>query len=218
MDIIDKKKYTGERGRVFILSGPSGTGKDTVFNHMMTLQPGIDNVAKCITATTRPQNKDHGEKSQQTYLFLSRSEFLERVIDGYFLEYAEYAHNLYGTPVSSVMDKVNAGVDVFLVIEVQGAAIVKRKLMDAIMIFLIPPSLSALDKRLRLRSRDSSEAIRKRLESAIIEMKAIPTYDYLLVNDSLEQTAMELRSIIIAERSRIRVGHSVVLNNDISDG
>ena len=209
MDIIDKKKYTGERGRVFILSGPSGTGKDTVFNHMMTLQPGIDNVAKCVTATTRPPNKDHGEKSQQTYLFLSRSEFLERVIDGYFLEYAEYAHNLYGTPVSSVMDKVNAGVDVFLVIEVQGAAIVKRKLMDAIMIFLIPPSLSALDKRLRLRSRDSSEAIRKRLESAIIEMKAIPTYDYLLVNDSLEQTAMELRSIIVAERSRIRSGHSV---------
>jgi guanylate kinase len=218
MDIIDKKRYTGERGRVFLLSGPSGTGKDTVFNHMLTLQPALGNVEKCVTATTRSPNREHGEKPQQTYLFLSRSEFLDRVIDGYFLEYAEYAHHLYGTPVSGVMDKVNAGVDVFLIIEVQGAAIVKRKLRDAIMIFLIPPSISALEKRLRLRSRDTSEAIRKRLESAIIEMKAIPSYDYLLVNDSVEQAANELRSIIVAERSRIRVGHTAEWINDISCG
>lgn len=204
MVTIDKKKYTGERGRVFILSGPSGSGKDTVFNHMLSLRPAIDSVAKCVTATTRSANKSHGEKTNQSYIFLSRSEFLKRVIDGYFLEYAEYAHNLYGTPLSSVMEAIHAGIDLFLIIEVQGAALVKRRLPAANMIFIVPPSMSILEERLRTRSRDSEEAIRNRLESARIEMEAIESYDYLLINDNLERTAMELRSIIIAERAKIR--------------
>lgn len=156
---------------------------------------------RCITATTRdPRN---GEKDGVDYFFLSEESFRDRIQRGFFLEHAEYNGRLYGTPADFVEQERDRGNDVILKIEVQGAMQVKSRASDAILIFLAPPSWHVLEERLTNRATEKHEDFASRLEIAKREMDAAQQYDYLVVNDKVEQATVTLRSIIMAERHRI---------------
>jgi guanylate kinase len=162
----------------------------------------LSGVTLSISATTRPQRV--GEKEGREYFFLSRNQFESQVRSGLFLEWAQYAGNLYGTPVGAVDQSLSAGVDVILEIELQGAEQVLRMCPDAVMIYITPPSLEELERRLRGRKTESEEAIRSRMarareELTIVEDKArrgLPRQHYVIVNDNAERASAELAGTI----------------------
>jgi guanylate kinase len=184
---------------VVVLSGPSGVGKDTLLAWLVQRCPGIE---QCVTCTTREPRPN--EIPGKDYNFVSEQEFRRMIEQGELLEYAKVYLDFYGSPRSSVNRILETGSDAILKIDVQGGLAVKEKLPEAIMIFVAPPSMEELEHRLRSRYTDSEQAIQKRLADARGEMARIPDYDYLVVNDNLEDTVDRLRCIILAERSRIR--------------
>ena len=186
-------------GKLIVLSGPSGVGKGTVLRALLDVCP---NTRRCVTCTTREPRP--GEVDGKDYHFLSEQEFRQRIDEGYFLEYAQVHLNLYGTPLSHVQTMLDEGLDVLLEIDVQGGLTVKAKMPSAVMVFIVPPSLEELEKRLRGRRQDSEESILKRLEDARKWIEQIPHYEYLVVNDVVEDAVDRLRAIIVAERVRIR--------------
>ncbi len=186
------------RGHLFVVSGPSGVGKDTVLTRLRQIMP---DVAQCVTATTRERRP--GEVEGRDYLFISVPRFREMVEADEFLEYAQVHENLYGTPRSCVEAQRAAGRDVLLKIDVQGGLTVRTKVRDAVLVFLKPPTVDELERRLRARSTESEDKITKRLLDARSELQQIPNYDYSVVNDEVEHAADLLRAIILAERSRI---------------
>ena len=195
---------TSTQGRLFVVSGPSGVGKGTMLNRLFASVPAA---VRSVSATTRLPRQ--GEKEGIDYFFLSREEFEADIEQNFFLEYAIYGNNLYGTPAASVQTQREHGLDVFLEIEVQGAEIIRRLVPDAILIYIQPPSLSELERRLRHRRTETEEAIRLRLDTATAEQQHIPLYDYLITNDNLDQASDSLRSIVIAEHHRLLPAHSV---------
>lgn len=198
---LDLSQYETRRGRLIVLSGPSGVGKGTVLRALLEKCP---NTRRCVTCTTREPRP--GEVDGTDYFFLSEGEFRKKIDEGYFLEYAQVHLNLYGTPLHEVQAMLDEGLDVLLEIDVQGGLTVKGKMPRAVMIFVAPPSMEELEKRLRGRQQDSEESIRKRLQDARDEIAQIPHYDYLVVNDEVEPAAERLRCIILAERARIGNG------------
>ena len=186
------------RGRLFVVSGPSGVGKDTVLARLHSLMP---DVVRCVTATTRAPRA--GEIEGRDYLFVSLQQFREMVERDEFLEYARVYENLYGTPRAWVDEQRAQGRDVLLKIDVQGGLTVRTKVRDAVMIFLRPPSVAELERRLRTRLTDTEEQITTRLLDARSELQQIPNYDFAVVNDEVDRAADLLRAIILAERSRI---------------
>ncbi len=185
-------------GRLFVVSAPSGTGKTTLLKRVMHRLPGL---AFSVSHTTRPPRS--GEKDGVDYHFVTPGRFLEMIDQGLFLEHARVHANLYGTSWSAIKQQLAAGLDVILEIDVQGAAIVRRSGgLEATHIFISPPSLAELEKRLRGRGTESEEMIAIRLDNARVEIGAIEEYEYLIVNDQLEPTADLLASIIVAERAR----------------
>ena len=187
------------QGRLFVLSGPSGVGKDSVLEALFQRMTGV---ARSVSATTRVPRT--GEIDGKDYHFITRTQFEADIEKGLFLEYAEYAGNLYGTPLRGVQEQRAAGNDILLKIEVQGANAVRKIASDAILIFVEPPSLSVLEGRLRNRATDDEALIQARLERARTELECVRWYDYRLVNDDLISAADTLRAIIVAERSRVR--------------
>lgn len=187
------------RGLLIVLSGPAGVGKDTLIEQWQLVAP---NVRRLVTYTTRPQalNERHG----LDYYFVTEEEFHALRAQGAFIEYAEVHGNWYGTPRQAMEELRNAGRDVVLRIDVQGAMQVRQQYPEAILIFVAPPSLQELEQRLRRRGRDDEEAIRIRLMNARQEMEYIPKYDYLIINDDLNRALETLRCILIAERHRVR--------------
>lgn len=185
-------------GRLIVLSGPSGVGKGTVLRALLAECP---NARRCITCTTRKPGPE--EVDGVDYHFLTEGEFRRKIDEGYFLEYAQVHLNLYGTPRSCVQDLLNKGLNVLLEIDVQGGMTVKGKVPNAVMVFIAPPSYEELERRLRERKRDSEESIAKRLENARKEIEQIPRYEYLVVNDEIDEAVDRLRAIIIAEALRI---------------
>ena len=161
-----------KKSELFILTGPSGVGKATVLSRLLN---NIDNVYVSISATTRKPREN--EQNEKDYFFMSRDEFEKLIKEDKFLEYAEYVGNYYGTPLGSVNEMLKNGKDVILEIEVQGALKVKEKCPEANMLFLIPPSFSALEFRLRSRGTESDEVIAKRLEKAQSEYQMVDKYD-----------------------------------------
>ena len=145
-----------------------------------------------------------GEANGVNYNIVERDEFERMIADGELLEHAEYVNNYYGTSLKVIQEKLDAGVDVLLDIEVQGAAKVRSKCPDAVLIFIIPPSFEELSRRLRGRNTDSEEVIAGRLQKAREEYKQIPKYDYLVVNDKVSAAAEEIISILIAEDCRTK--------------
>ncbi len=192
-----KKQHTGI---LFVVSAPSGAGKTTLLKRVMRRLPGI---SFSVSHTTRSPRAD--EKNGVDYHFVDRSHFVEirdREPCG-FLEWAEVHGNLYGTARAAVQEKIGRGEDIVLDIDVQGARQV-RALLETVSLFIAPPSMEELARRLKKRGTDSDAAVALRLENARRELDAIPEYDYLIVNDRLERAAETLRAIIIAERCRRR--------------
>ena len=190
---------------VFIISAPSGSGKSTLVNRLMTEVPGLTFSVSCTTRAPRGS-----EVSGQAYDFIDRSEFERRIAADEFLEFAEVFGNYYGTH-SSVLDVAKTqGVDLVLDIDVQGAAQLKKRIPDAVTIFVLAPSREILEQRLRARSQDSDEVIRRRLRDAAGEIRNYGQYDYVLVNEDLEPAVETLKSIVRAERvRRVRVEEKI---------
>ncbi|MBV5306327.1 MAG: guanylate kinase [Desulfobulbaceae bacterium] len=189
-------------GKLFILSAPSGTGKTTLLRKVMADVPGL---AFSVSHTTRSPRS--GEVDGVDYYFVSRGQFETMREQGAFLEWAEVHGNFYGTSGPAVFAQVSSGIDVVLDIDVQGAAILRASAkipatISAASIFIAPPSLQELERRLRGRGTDNEETILLRLRNAGREMQEALAYDYLVVNDTLEQAIDTVRAIVIAERSR----------------
>lgn len=199
MDLSDLlKKMKDRKGSLIVLSGPSGVGKDTVLKKLTEICPGVE---QCVTFTTRLPRPN--EVAGVDYNFVSVPEFEELIDSDGFLEYAKVHLDFYGTPMSPALRICDEGKDAILKIDVQGGLVVKEKVPETVMIFVAPPSLEELERRLRSRYTDSEEAITKRLANARLEIDCIPKYDYLVVNDDIDSAAMAVCEIIKAARTRI---------------
>ncbi|MDU4411098.1 MAG: guanylate kinase [Streptococcus sp.] len=201
-----------ERGLLIVFSGPSGVGKGTVRQEIFSTPD--HKFEYSVSMTTRAQRP--GEVDGKDYFFRSREEFEELIRNGQMLEYAEYVGNYYGTPLTYVNETLDKGIDVFLEIEVQGALQVKKKVPDAVFIFLTPPDLNELEERLVGRGTDSEEVIAQRIERAREEIALMSEYDYAIVNDEVPLAAERVKRVIEAEHFRVDrgIGH---YRNMISD-
>ncbi len=186
-----------ERGKLIVLSGPSGAGKSTVVFKMME---GREDCCFSTSVTTRKPRP--GEVDGREYFFIDRARFDEMVANDELLEHATYVSNSYGTPRAYVEEKLRAGLNVLLDIEVQGARQVREKMPEAVTIFIVPPSLEELRRRLEGRGTESSDVIEGRLARARQEYAEADIYDYLIVNDDAQQAAKELEAILLAEHCR----------------
>ena len=186
------------KGKLFIISAPSGAGKSTVLNKVMAQLSGL---AFSISHTTRVPRK--GEQDGKEYHFVDRDTFSAMIEDGQFLEHADVHGNFYGTSRLAVQEQLNQGLDVILDIDVQGAKIIRdADEIKAVSIFLAPPSLKELERRLRGRGLDSEETIIKRLKNAGTELRSLREFDYLIVNEDLDEAVRMFESIILAERAK----------------
>ena len=188
-----------ERGLLIVFSGPSGVGKGTVRQEIFSTPD--HKFEYSVSMTTRAQRP--GEVDGKDYFFRSREEFEELIRNGQMLEYAEYVGNYYGTPLTYVNETLDKGIDVFLEIEVQGALQVKKKVPDAVFIFLTPPDLNELQERLVGRGTDSEEVIAQRIERAREEIALMSEYDYAIVNDEVPLAAERVKRVIEAEHFRV---------------
>jgi guanylate kinase len=184
-------------GRLFVVSAPSGTGKTTVVDRLLQQVSDLVVSRSYTSRAARP-----GEHDGLDYNFVSRSEFEAMAARDEFLEWADVFGNLYGTRRPDTARLLASGLDVVLVIDVQGAAQVREREPGAISVFVLPPSFAALERRLRGRSKDAEEAIARRLAVARQEVARFREYDYLVVNDDIATCVDRLRNIVLAERSR----------------
>jgi guanylate kinase len=185
------------RGLLFIVSAPSGTGKTTLVRRATDLTPGLRMSRSYTSRGPRP-----GERDGIDYTFMTRERFQAMIGREEFLEWAEVFGDLYATSASDTEALLAAGIDLVLVIDVQGARKVRARGVKAVSIFLMPPTYGALEARLRGRSKDSEAQIRRRLEVAREEVRAFGEYDYVVVNDDIDRALEGLRAIVLAERAR----------------
>jgi guanylate kinase len=193
------------RGLLFVVSAPSGTGKTTVVERLVQIFPDLGLSRSYTSRAMRV-----GERDGVDYNFVTRERFEAMIAKDDFLEWADVFGNLYGTCKADSERDLAAGRDLVLVIDVQGARQVRSHGASAIGIFVLPPSFEALERRLRGRSKDSEDAIRKRLATARREVRAVAEYEYVIVNDELDACVDRLRSIVLAERARPRVMAPVI--------
>lgn len=186
-----------EKGRMFVISGPSGAGKSTV---VFKAIEGRDDVCFSTSVTTRKPRPN--EVDGREYFFVDLDRFKEMVENDELLEHATYVANSYGTPRKFVEEKLDSGLDVLLDIEVQGARQINEKKPDAVKIFIIPPSLAELHRRLVGRGTDTERAIEARLIRARQEYAEADFYDYIIINDDSDRAAKELAAIMLAERCK----------------
>lgn len=186
------------KGRVFVLTGPSGVGKGTVVEQVLKR---VDNLYLSTSATTRKRREN--EQEGVNYFFKTKDEFQKMIEADEFLEWAEFAGDLYGSPKFPVNNYISCGKDVLLEIEVQGAKQIKEKCPDAVLIFLAPPTFEALEERLIKRQTESIQKVKVRLKKAKGEMNDVKLFHYLVTNDKLEEAIENMISIIRAERCKI---------------
>lgn len=192
-------RHSGSRrGRLFVVSSPSGGGKTTVVRHVLARVPGL---RRSVSVTTRPRRR--GEREGRAYHFVSRERFLRDRARRAYLEWAKVHEHFYATPRRTVARLLAQGADVVLVIDVQGASQVRRRAPSCVMIFLLPPSWAALARRLHHRATEDPATIRRRLRVARQEVREARHYDYLIINDRLSHAVSELAAIVIAERCRV---------------
>ena len=186
-------------GELFVVSGPSGAGKGTICKRLVAERSDIE---ISVSATTRAPRE--GEVDGVNYYFIDKETFSKQIEAGEFLEYAEVFDNFYGTPLKPVKEKLAAGIDVLLEIDVQGAKKVKENYPEGIFIFILPPSLKELRARLTNRGTDSMEVIEKRLSLAMGEIRQMFEYDYFIINDELDDAVDKARSIVDVEHLRVQ--------------
>ncbi len=184
------------KGRLFVISGPSGSGKTTLSSHAVK---NIDNLRFSVSFTTRPIR--NGEVDGVDYFFVDQNTFTEMVKEGKFAEWAKVHGNLYGTPIDNIKDTNEKGVDILLDIDVQGAEQLKQKFPDAIFIFVVPPSMKVLRKRLEMRNSEKKDDISLRLNVVKYEIQKSKEYDYIIINDDMDAAGKTIESIIIFERN-----------------
>lgn len=189
-------------GLLYVLSGPSGVGKNTILAEVLSRRKDL---TYSISATTRPPRGQ--EVDGVNYYFLSKEQFLAEIQNDGFLEWAEIYGYYYGTPKQMVLDRLHKGEHVILDVDIQGAAQIKRNYPNAILIFIYPPSIEELKRRLLARNTEDEAAINKRLAYLNQELAAVSFYDYVVVNDRLEEACQRVESIINAEEVRVTRGY-----------
>ena len=185
------------KGRLFIVSGPSGVGKSTVLNALLKEYPDL---YFSVSATTRDPRE--GEVDGIHYHFIAPEYFHQMIEEDAFLEYAEYVGNFYGTPKKFVDEAMESGRDVILDIEIQGAQQICAKRPETVRIFIAPPSWAELERRLTARGTDDVDKVQKRLLRAKVELKMADRYDYFVINDTVESAVFQLKSILCAEHCK----------------
>ncbi|WP_027634162.1 guanylate kinase [Clostridium hydrogeniformans] len=186
-----------KKGVLIVISGPSGAGKGTICKELLNRH----NFYLSISATTRSPRI--GEVEGVNYYFKTREEFLEKIEEGDFLEYAEVYGNLYGTPKSKVQSMIDEGKDVILEIDIQGALKVKENVSEGVFIFILPPSMEELKQRIIKRGSETEESLMTRFKSAYQEINYISKYNYAVVNDTVEEAVKKIESILVAENCRV---------------
>ncbi len=191
-----KQKQTGQ---VIVISAPSGSGKGSIINELLK----NDSKTRWLSVSTTSRKIRDNDIPGVTYNFVSKEEFEQKIKEGYFLEYTNYVGNYYGTPKNKIKEKLNQGLDVILEIEIEGAANIKKLIPEAIFIFIMPPSLKVLVERLKMRKTDSKEKILERFNTAYKEINEVSKYNYVVVNDKLEEAILKVEAIIKAEKCRV---------------
>lgn len=186
-------------GKLYVFTGPSGTGKGTMLGHILNIDK---NLFLSVSATTRSARE--GEIDGKHYYFLDKEEFKQKIENGDFLEHAQYLGNYYGTLEKPVEQKLIEGSDVLLEIEVQGAMQIKQKRSDAVMIFVAPPSIDELERRLIKRGTEKPDKISERIETAKKELEQSCKFDYIIVNDNLDDAVNDFIGILRAERCKVK--------------
>ncbi|WP_039764447.1 guanylate kinase [Caldicellulosiruptor sp. F32] len=188
-----------KEGLLIVISGPAGVGKGTVVGKLLERNP---NIKLSISKTTRKPRP--GEREGVNYFFVSRQQFEDDIKNHNFLEYAEYNNNYYGTPKDFVLETLKKGFDVILEIETKGALQVKSTFEDAVLIFILPPSMKELYNRLKKRATETEEEIEARLNIARGEIRLLPKYDYCVINDNVDKAVEAIEKIIEVEKLRTR--------------
>lgn len=187
-----------KKGVLLVVSAPAGCGKDTILEKVLERD---NNIFYSVSATSRAMRP--GEKDGVSYYFKTREEFEQMINSGELLEYTEYCGNYYGTPKKAVIDMLEQGKDVVLKIEIEGAANVKKIFPEAVMVFILPPSMNELDRRLHKRGTEDEETIKKRLLTAKKELEAAQAYDFAIVNGDLDEAVDSFMSVVKGQRFTI---------------
>lgn len=195
------------KGNLIIVSGPSGSGKDTMVNKLFE-GALADELHLSVSATTRAPRP--GEVDGVNYYFMSKEDFLSKADANGFLEWATFCDNCYGTPLDKVNEQLEKGIDVILVIEVQGAMQVKKLCPDAMLVFILCPSFAEQRKRLTERNTETAEAIEKRIATARLEVEYAKNYDYLIINDNLDTAVSKMETLILAERLKVKNNTKII--------
>ena len=193
-----------KKGLLIVVSGPSGTGKGTVCSELLTQ---AQDLAYSISATTRQPRA--GEVEGKNYYFMDKADFEQKIAEGGFLEYANVYGNYYGTPLAKIEERLAAGEDILLEIDTQGALNVMKKCPDGLFIFLVPPSLAELERRIRGRGSETAESLAKRMGSAKKEIEDGKKYGYVVVNDTVKKAVSRIMAIRTAEHCRVEKNQEI---------
>lgn len=193
------------KGRLIIISGPSGSGKDTILKRVLKTLPELK---FSISSVTRPMRE--GEIEGEKYNFISKERFEDMIKNDMLLEYNNYVGNYYGTPKAPVEKVINEGGEIVLEIDVNGQQNIKRQVESSLSIFIMPPSIEVLRARLAGRGTDSDEVIEKRMKTALSEIECAKNYDYIVINDDLEEAVQDFITIIEADRLNITRQNKII--------
>lgn len=186
-------------GQIIVISAPSGAGKGTIIQKLLER----DSKTRWLSISATSREPREGEKDGVNYYYLSKEDFEKKIKEGYFLEYTNYAGNYYGTPKEYIKEKIEKGIDVILEIEIEGATNIKKLIPEALFIFIMPPSLKELVKRLKKRGTETNDKILKRFHAAYKEVNEVTKYNYVVVNDEVDIATEKIEAILKAEKCRV---------------